>query len=33
MHGNVKDSEESTWAEYVSRSLHEIAKSEGKCLY
>ncbi|XP_030469651.1 tRNA wybutosine-synthesizing protein 2/3/4 [Syzygium oleosum] len=29
VHGNVKDSEESTWAEYVSRSLHEIAKSEG----
>lgn len=29
VHGNVKDSEESTWAEHVSRSMHEIAKSEG----
>ncbi|KAF8030134.1 hypothetical protein BT93_E2537 [Corymbia citriodora subsp. variegata] len=29
VHGNVKDSEEGTWADYVSRSMHEIAKSEG----
>ncbi|XP_030511426.1 tRNA wybutosine-synthesizing protein 2/3/4 isoform X2 [Rhodamnia argentea] len=29
VHGNVKDSEESTWAEYVSRLVHDIAKTEG----
>ena len=32
MHGNVKDSEESKWAEYISRSIDAIATSEGKCL-
>lgn len=29
MHGNVKDSEEKLWAEHVSKSIYEIARSEG----
>lgn len=32
VHGNVKDSEESTWSEHVSNSINEIAKSEGNIL-
>ncbi|PON43912.1 BTB-kelch protein [Parasponia andersonii] len=31
IHGNVKDSEEGSWAEHVSNSISEIAKSEGLC--
>ncbi|XP_044495394.1 tRNA wybutosine-synthesizing protein 2/3/4 isoform X2 [Mangifera indica] len=31
VHGNVKDSEESSWSEYVSKSIHEIAATEGHC--
>ncbi|KAL9455707.1 hypothetical protein AB3S75_005015 [Citrus x aurantiifolia] len=29
VHGNVKDSEEKLWAEHVSKSIYEIARSEG----
>lgn len=29
IHGNVKDSEEGSWAEHVLNSISEIAKSEG----
>lgn len=29
MHGNAKDSEENSWAEHVSKSIYEIARSEG----
>lgn len=29
VHGNVKDSEENSWAEHVSKSIYEIARSEG----
>ncbi|XP_031253784.1 tRNA wybutosine-synthesizing protein 2/3/4 isoform X1 [Pistacia vera] len=29
VHGNVKDSEESSWSEHVSKSIYEIAASEG----
>ncbi|KAJ0250215.1 tRNA wybutosine-synthesizing protein 2/3/4 [Hirschfeldia incana] len=33
VHGNVKDSDVSSWAEHVSKSLSDIAKAEGKsCL-
>ncbi|KAL5775354.1 hypothetical protein ACOSP7_012911 [Xanthoceras sorbifolium] len=31
VHGNVKDSEECLWTEHVSRSVSEIARSEGHC--
>ncbi|KAK4753279.1 hypothetical protein SAY87_022077 [Trapa incisa] len=31
VHGNVKDSEEDTWAEHVANSIHRIATSEGHC--
>ncbi|OAY25926.1 hypothetical protein MANES_16G007200v8 [Manihot esculenta] len=31
VHGNVKDSEESSWTEHVLRSIDEIARSEGLC--
>lgn len=30
MHGNVKDSDVSSWAEHVSKSLSDIARAEGK---
>lgn len=29
MHGNVKDSEEGLWTEYVLKSVSEMARSEG----
>lgn len=29
MHGNVKDSEEELWKGHVSKSIFEIARSEG----
>ncbi|KAJ4703910.1 tRNA wybutosine-synthesizing protein 2/3/4 [Melia azedarach] len=29
VHANVKDSEETLWIEHVSKSIHEIARSEG----
>ncbi len=29
MHDNVKDSEEGLWTEHVSKSISEIARSEG----
>ncbi|CAN4105808.1 unnamed protein product [Withania somnifera] len=29
IHGNVKDSEENTWTNYVSQTIQEIAKSKG----
>lgn len=29
VHGNVKDSEEDSWAKHVSESISEIAKSDG----
>lgn len=30
VHGNVKDSEVTIWAEHVSKSFSDIAKAEGK---
>lgn len=30
VHGNVKDSDEDTWADHVANSIHRIATSEGK---
>lgn len=32
IHGNVKDSEEASWTQYVSQSIQEIAHSEGSLL-
>lgn len=32
VHGNVKDSEEDLWGAHVSKSILEIARSEGKLL-
>lgn len=29
VHGNVKDSEECQWTDHVSKSIYEIATSEG----
>lgn len=29
MHGNVKDSEEGSWSEHVSKSICDLARSEG----
>lgn len=29
MHGNVKDSDESSWGEHVTKTLSDIAKAEG----
>ncbi|XP_077243642.1 met-10+ like family protein / kelch repeat-containing protein isoform X3 [Tasmannia lanceolata] len=31
VHGNVKDTEEGLWSEYVTKSINSIAKSEGYC--
>ncbi|XP_030491672.2 tRNA wybutosine-synthesizing protein 2/3/4 [Cannabis sativa] len=31
IHGNVKDTEEASWAEHVAESISAIAKSEGLC--
>ncbi|KAJ0983059.1 hypothetical protein J5N97_011314 [Dioscorea zingiberensis] len=31
IHGNVIDSEESSWLEYVVKTITNIAKSEGLC--
>ncbi|KAL4628383.1 hypothetical protein ACB092_05G234400 [Castanea dentata] len=31
VHGNVKDSEEGLWTQHVSKSIFEIARSEGYC--
>ncbi|XP_057960653.1 tRNA wybutosine-synthesizing protein 2/3/4-like isoform X1 [Malania oleifera] len=31
LHGNVKDSEEVLWTDHISKSIHEIAQSEGYC--
>ncbi|KMT04175.1 hypothetical protein BVRB_8g186230 [Beta vulgaris subsp. vulgaris] len=31
IHGNVKDSEESQWAQHVLNSIFELAKAEGHC--
>lgn len=33
MHGNVKDSDVSSWSEHVSKSLSDIARAEGKRLF
>ncbi|GAU18390.1 hypothetical protein TSUD_202790, partial [Trifolium subterraneum] len=32
VHGNTKDSEECQWTDHLSKSIYEIAKSEGKIL-
>ncbi|XP_022723296.1 tRNA wybutosine-synthesizing protein 2/3/4 [Durio zibethinus] len=31
VHGNVKDTEEELWTNHVSKSIYEIARSEGHC--
>ncbi|KAL5182403.1 tRNA wybutosine-synthesizing protein 2/3/4 [Glycine soja] len=31
VHGNTKDSDESQWTDHVSKSIHDIARSEGYC--
>ncbi|KAK7387759.1 hypothetical protein VNO78_22551 [Psophocarpus tetragonolobus] len=31
VHGNTKDSEENQWIDHVSKSIYEIARSEGHC--
>lgn len=31
VHGNAKDSEEYQWTDHVSKSIYEIARSEGYC--
>lgn len=33
VHGNVKDTDVTSWAEHVSKSLSDIARAEGKRLF
>lgn len=32
VHGNVKDSEEDSWSQYVVKSIDSISKSEGNII-